>query len=292
MVTLPRLPAQKNAKGNAGVFIAPCIAAVAFIYLALSPIAAMPIYDAMIFDPDHDGNMNPHQIAGCPVETVTIAAPNGHKVFAWYAHNPHSDKTVLLSHGKGGDLSDMRELVSKLLNAGASVFAYDYEGFGLSEGKADVEAACEDGQAAYLYLTQKRAVPANKLFLFGESLGTGVTCQIAKKYPCAGVVLQSPFTSLLDIAREKDACMYLYPNAFFPSQRLDSLSVLKGKHPRLLVVHGAQDDMVPLRDGIELYRKAAIPKQMLILPDGHHDDLPEVDTAMYDTTLKRFLAGV
>ncbi len=280
-----------KARGKLALLLSPLLALATLAYLALSPRAAMSLYDKMIFEPDHTGDMYPKQIAGCSVEAITIKMSDGNTIFCWYAHNPKADKTVLLSHGHSGDLSESADLVEKLLRAGASVFAYDYEGFGLSAGSADVTSACTDGVAVYDYLTKMRHVQPQKIVLFGESLGTGVTCQIAKLRPCNGIILQSPFISLMAIAREKDAWMRLYPSILFPRQRLDSLRVLATKHARLLIVHGALDDVVPVEHGIELYRRAEGPKQLIILPDGHHEDMPQVDATIYDTSLKQFLSA-
>ena len=282
--------ARKRARGTVAGLLAPVAALATLLYVAFSPLSAMSMYDRLIFDPDHDGEMNPRVIAGCSVQTLTIHAPDGKRLFCWYVYNPHAAKTVLLSHGNGGDLSDRTGLVAKLLQAGASVFAYDYEGFGLSEGVADVETACQDGLAVFDYLTGVRHIRSENIVLFGESLGTGVACQISSLRPSAGIILQSPFTSLMAIAQEKEPWIRVYPSLLFPRQRLDSLQVLAAKHPPLLIVHGAQDEMVPVEHGIKLYRCATAPKQMVILPDAHHEDMPTADPNLYNAKLRAFLS--
>jgi alpha-beta hydrolase superfamily lysophospholipase len=267
----------------------PFLALSALLYLALCPLVAMPLYNSMIFQPEYDGNFYPGKIDNCSVEPLWFSSDQGHKIFAWFVHNPQATKTVLLSHGNSGDLSDRAELIAKLIRAGASVFAYDYEGFGLTPGHPTVDKICDDGVAAYDYLVRQRHVPSKDIILFGESLGTGVTTHIASLRHSNGVILQSPFTSLLSIAREHLNLMYLYPDALFPAERLDSLHVLEGKHPRVLVVHGAKDPLIPLTHALTLFSSASAPKQLVVLPDAQHEDMPSADAAAYDAALRAFI---
>ncbi|HEY9790205.1 MAG TPA: alpha/beta hydrolase [Candidatus Obscuribacterales bacterium] len=267
----------------------PFVILAALVYVALSPLVAMPVYNTMIFQPDFDGNFYPSRIDNCSVEPLWFSSNRGHRIFAWFVHNPHASKTVLLSHGNSGDLSDRAELIAKLTRAGASVFAYDYEGFGLTPGHPSVDRICDDGVSAYDYLVRQRHVPAKDIILFGESLGTGVTTHIASLRTSDGVILQSPFTSLLNVAREHLNLMYLYPDALFPRERLDELRVLEGKHPRVLMVHGAKDPLIPLKHALTLFANATAPKQLVVLPDAQHEDMPSTDSAAYDKALRAFI---
>lgn len=286
-----RVATKRTARQYTRVLMAFAMMFAAF-YLVLSPMFAMPLYDRILFDPDYDGNFYPAKIANCTVETVWLTAPDGNRVFAWYVHNPRAKKTVLLSHGNGGDLIDRIPLIEKFVSCGASVFAYDYEGFGLSHGNCTLQSICEDGLAAYDYLTKKRNVKPKALVLAGESLGTGVTCQIASQRHADSIVLQSAFTSLLDVARLHQPWLWLYPDNLMPSQRLDVLSFLKGKHPAVLLVHGERDPVVPVGEAITNFQDASYPKQLVLLPDAQHDDASTQDAATYNGALRRFLQRV
>jgi alpha-beta hydrolase superfamily lysophospholipase len=272
--------------------LAPIVTLLIFAWVLLSPMVAMPFYNSLIFNPESSGNFYPAVIDHCPVETHWLRAPDGNRIFSWYVRNPHASKTILLSHGSCGDLSDCVGLINKLVAAGASVFAYDYEGFGLSQGTPGVDVICADGLAAYDYLRLSRHIQPSDIILFGESLGTGVSCQLCAERPSGGMILQSAFTSLLSVAREHVNVLYLYPDIFFPRQRLDSMRILSGKHPPVLLVHGALDQTVPVAHAEKLFAKATAPKQLVILPDAEHEDMPTTDSPRYDAALRHFIHAV
>src|SRR5262249_24453256 len=149
---------------------------------------------------------------------------------------------------------------------GSSVLIYDYRGFGRSEGVPTVEGVCDDAMSAYNFLTKNEGLHSDEIVIYGESLGVGVSTYLASLRPCAGLILQSGFVSLYRIARAVMPLVAIYPEALFPDQGLNSLALLKGKHPPLLIIHGAHDGVVPFRHAEDLYAAASEPKKFLPLP--------------------------
>jgi fermentation-respiration switch protein FrsA (DUF1100 family) len=258
-------------------------------YVLMSPLVLMPVYNTMLFFPTKDGFYDTKAIDGVACENVYFPSANGKNLHAWMFALPGATKTMLVSHGNGGNLTYRQGLVSLLLQAGASVLVYDYQGYGKSEGRPSVAGICADGMAAYNYLTEKRNIAPKDIIIFGESIGTGVACYIASQKPCAGIILQSPYTSMPAIAREKMPLMRLYPDFLMPSPKLDNLSVLEQAHPPLLLIHGAKDEIIPVAHSEQLFKQALDPKRFIRMPDAGHNDIYTVDSDQYESALKEFV---
>lgn len=261
-------------------------------YVLLAPIVAMPLYNTLLFHPFAAGNFDIATVNGVPCQNLSFPAPNGARLHAWYLKLPGAKKTILLSHGNAGNLTDRIGLVSLLLKAGASVFIYDYQGFGKSQGSPSLEGICADGMAAYEYVVQHRSVKPADIVLFGESIGTGVACAIASEKMYGGIILQSPYTDLPTIAKEKLKHLQVYPDWLFPATRLDNLAVLRQPHPPLLLVHGKQDQIVPIAHSLQLLNQSAEPKTMTLLPNAGHNDIYSVDSKQYLQSLRMYIASL
>src|SRR5579883_1905085 len=133
-------------------------------------------FDACILRPTKypAGNYSIKEVDGISYDDIFFDSPNGEKLHGWYFQKPGAGKTVLLSHGIGGNLSSRVDLIHLFLEANTSVFIYDYEGYGRSSGKASLKNVINDGEAAYEYLTNGLRIPSSRIVLVGESLGTGV----------------------------------------------------------------------------------------------------------------------
>lgn len=246
---------------------------VAIYYFVLSPLVAMPFYNTCIFHPSMAGDYSISELEGIKKQDVFFVSGDGTRLHGWYFARPGARKTVLLSHGNGGNLSNRQALCSLLLSE-ASVFIYDYRGYGLSKGTPSVDGCLEDAVAAFDYLRSTLKLPAGRIVLYGESLGTGFTCQLAARRPCASIILQSGFQSLPQIAREKIPLIWIYPNFLFPVNKLDNLSYVKDKHPPLLVIHGMQDSLIPPHNAEDLFAAASAKKSIIRLPKAGHRDVP------------------
>src|SRR4029077_4486173 len=157
------------------------------LYLGLLLVAVF-LSDRMIFLPHPSSYRD-------SAEVLKITTASGKKISAVYLPNPAAKFTLLVSHGNAEDLGDDRDWLDTLRHAGFSVFAYDYEGYGTSEGKPSEKACYEDVAAAYEFLAVDLKTAPDTIIIFGRSVGTGPAAHIAAKRPSAGVILQSPFVS-------------------------------------------------------------------------------------------------
>ncbi|MBY0552742.1 MAG: alpha/beta hydrolase [Candidatus Obscuribacterales bacterium] len=241
-------------------------------YVLFSPFVAMPLYNFLLFFPMTEGFYDTKEVAGVAKKDCYFQSPSGKKLHAWYFEKEGSSRTFLISHGNAGNLTHRTALIALLLGTGASVFIYDYEGYGKSEGAPSVNGACGSGEAAFKYLTETLHLAPQTIVLYGESLGTGITCQIAKKNQPAAVVLQSAFSSLPSVAAERIFLFHLYPSWTYPVNTLDNLAYVRSKTVPLLIIHGMQDRVISEKNAEALLAAATSPKGIVRLSDTGHND--------------------
>jgi fermentation-respiration switch protein FrsA (DUF1100 family) len=260
-------------------------------YVLLSPIVAAPLYNLMLFHPTMTGPFNAHKILGTKIENVYFPSHNGKQLHGWYLQAANTKHVVLISHGNGGNLTYRIPLIAMFLRNGVSVFIYDYQGYGRSAGSPSVEKLCEDGNAAFDWLISEKGYHDRQIIVFGESLGTGVACQIAARRSVGGIILQSAYSSLIDLARQKILWLRLYPDSLFPKQeQLNNADILSQPHAPLLLVHGEQDRLIPVAHSEQIYRLAVAPKTLTLLPDAGHNDIYDVNFQQYNSAVQQFLS--
>jgi fermentation-respiration switch protein FrsA (DUF1100 family) len=210
---------------------------------------------------------SPDQI-GLSYETVYFTTEDGLKLHGWYVPAAHPRATVLIFHGNGGNISHRLELLAIFNRLAVDSFIIDYRGYGLSEGKPTEAGTYRDALAAWRYLTVKRGIPATRILVFGESLGGAIGTWLATQIRPAGLILQSPFTSIRDMAREH------YP--FWPVSLLlrihyPTLDRIRAIKCPILIAHSRTDEIVPFVQGERLFKAAREPKRFLELSGGHND---------------------
>jgi fermentation-respiration switch protein FrsA (DUF1100 family) len=264
------------------------------LYLLFCPRLNILLYRPLLFHPWRSAENEPvaPPLAGVTGENVYFPSENGKMLNGWLYANPKAVYTIIFNHGNGGNIAVRTDLVQLLLMAGASVFIYDYEGYGESVGKPTVEGICEDGAGAYKFLTGTKNVPADKIILYGESLGAAVAANISSRFQCKAIVLQSGFSSLYRIACEVFPLLRIYPAFLFPNPALDNLSVLMKPHPPVLLIHGDEDTVIPVRHAKQLYEKAVGPKKFLELPKTGHANIYTTASSVYVRAMKSFLSSL
>jgi fermentation-respiration switch protein FrsA (DUF1100 family) len=212
-------------------------------------------------------------------QVLLIPRAAGGNVAAIHLRNPAARYTILFSHGNAEHIVHGSEFLEAMRDAGFSVLAYDYSGYGLSTGRPSERAAYADVEAAYDYLVRSAGVPADRIILHGRSLGGAVAADLASRRPAAGLVLESTFTSAFRVVRP-------YPILPFDRFRTD------GKLPRVrmpvLVIHGTDDEVIGFWHGQRLYDLAAEPKQRLWVQGATHNDLSYVAGQRYWAALRTF----
>ena len=175
---------------------------------------------------------------------VELDSSDGLKLTGWRFDptGPDRDTAVLLANGNGGNRSSRVSAARALTAEGFTVLVFDYRGYGGNDGSPSETGLYADAEAAYDYLTGPAGFAAERLLLFGESLGCGVVAHLAVEHRSGGMLLRSPFTSLPDVGAKH------YP--FLPVRLLLSEKypvaedVAKAEVP-VTVVYGTADSVVP-----------------------------------------------
>jgi fermentation-respiration switch protein FrsA (DUF1100 family) len=152
------------------------------------------------------------------------------------------------------------------------VLIFDYPGYGKSEG-SPTEAGCYSAAtAAFDWLTDTQHIPANRIILFGESLGGGVATEMAMRRQHRAMVLKSTFTSVPNMARTS---WLTSSSAPLVRNQFDNLAKIGRCPSPVYIAHGDLDQMIPLSQGEQLYQAAPSPKRFVLLKGlGHNDPLP------------------
>jgi uncharacterized protein len=176
---------------------------------------------------------------------------------------------VLLCHGNAGNIGDRVPHLALLSAAGFDVLVFDSRGYGRSSGRPSERGTHLDARAAREVLGRQDGVDAARVLYLGESLGGAVALALALELPPAGLILQSAFTSVRDMARRHYPFL---PRAVVPDAYPNLRRIPRLRAP-LLMLHGANDGIVPLMHGEELYAAAPEPKRIEVFPDAGHNDL-------------------
>lgn len=212
------------------------------------------------------GDWNPNDLQ---FQDVFFRAEDGTKLHGWYCPVESPRAVLLVAHGNAGHVASRAAWLRYLqTEAKVTVFLFDYRGYGRSEGAPTVEGALQDAKAARAKLCQLANVKPSEMLLMGESLGGAIVVQLAADSPPRGLILQSTFSSLRDVADVH------YPNLSWlvPPKKLDSVTQIARYRGPLLQSHGSDDRTIPYASGRKLFRAASEPKQFVTIEKADHNN--------------------
>lgn len=243
----------------------------AALYLVLFAYAFFYGEKAMFYPPPASYRDTP--------EVIKLATADGVRISARYFPNPAAKYTILFSHGNAEDIGHNQPFFEALRAAGFSVFAYDYRGYGTSEGAPSEQGVYRDEAAAYDYLVSQLKTPPERIIAHGRSVGAGAAIDLAARQPLAGLIIESGFTSAYRIVTR-------WP--ILPLDRFPNLRKMREVRCPVLVIHGADDEVIAYHHGVALYGAARGPKQLYRVPGARHNDLFDVAGEGYFTALRAF----
>ena len=227
--------------------------------------------------------------AGLPYEEVAIGTADGETLRGWLVRSPGARGVVLFLHGNAGDIGDRVPTAALLQRLRVDVLLVDYRGYGHSSGRPSEEGTYRDAEAMWRHLTEARGVAPERIVVHGRSLGGAVAAWLAARTRPGGVILESTFTSLPDVAAR------LYP--FLPVRRLmrvryPLLEHLRGLRSPLLVVHSEDDRLVPFDHARAILEAAPVARKRLVAIRGSHEWGFQESGAAYERALAGFLDEV
>ena len=227
---------------------------------------------------------------GLDFEHVTFESSDGLQLRGWYIPAPlevrteaasiqpgdsflrgpaeGSEFTVLFCHGNGGNMMHRLDSINIFYNLGLNCFIFDYRGYGSSEGKPSEEGTYLDVTAAYKWLTEKKNIPAENIIIFGRSLGGSIAAHLASKAQAAALIIESAFTSYVDIGKK----FYPYmPVRWFARFSYRTIDYVRQVDCPVMIIHSRNDEVIPFELGLQLYEAANEPKEFIEISGGHND---------------------
>lgn len=240
------------------------ISLVAFAYLAACVIVFF-FQTRLIYHPAKGCTLTPKDI-GLDYAELSLPTEDGLMISAWHIPRVGATHTLLYCHGNAGNLSDRLVHLAELHELGFNVLAFDYRGFGNSEGRPTERGTYLDATAAWRYLVDERACAPSSIVIYGRSLGGAVAIELASRHEPAALIVDATFTSLADVAAHH---FTLLPVRVLLRHHYDSISRIGDIPCPKLFLHGRLDDVVPFELGRRLFEAANEPKRFVAARGGH-----------------------
>ncbi|MFV2072764.1 MAG: alpha/beta hydrolase [Thermoanaerobaculales bacterium] len=230
--------------------------------------------------------------SGSVIEDCYFSAEDGPRLNAWWCRlSPAEDRgdesmVLLFFHGNAGNLSHRAELVLRLAALPAEVLIVDYRGYGRSEGRPSEAGLYRDARAAWRYLVEERGLSEDRIVIFGKSLGGAVAVDLATRVKAAGLIVESSFTSVPDMAGRH----FPFVPRFLIRTRMDSLTKIGTIDSPKLFIHSRSDEIVPYALGRRLFEAAPEPKRFYEVVGAGHNEISLVGGEAYFAVLGEFFA--
>jgi len=247
------------------------------------------LVDSFIFQPSPGIDL---RISDLDIEGEEVRLDSeGVSLHGFYLRTTRPDqnaRAVLFLHGNAGNASHRLPNAAELARLGTDVLLIDYRGYGLSEGTPSEAGAYADARAGLAHLIQERGIPEQRIVLFGRSLGGAIAVDLARDRALAGIILESTFTSISDVARGLMGA----PLAYLVRGHFDSAIKIGQVRAPMLFFHGDQDRIIDYKFGRRLFELAPEPKQFETITGAGHNDTVQVGGRAYFARIARFLDEV
>lgn len=231
---------------------------VSFVYLRQGKMLYYPIKDIS----ETPGNI------GLNFEDIVLTTKDNITISAWYIPAENERGVVLFCHGNAGNISHRLDSISIFHELGLSVFIFDYRGYGKSSGHPTEEGTYIDAEAAWDYLVNARGYQPERILLFGQSLGSAIAAETALRRKAKALIIESGFTSVPDLG----ARLFPYlPVKIISRFRYSTIDKVRNISIPKLFIHSPQDEIIPFKYGLTLFKNATEPKEFLQIQGDHND---------------------
>jgi uncharacterized protein len=242
----------------------------------------------VLFVPERSLRGTPEHV-GLEYTDVFPVTADGVKLHGWHMPGGSAGAVWLIFHGNGGNVSvrlDQYQEIHRRYDA--SIIAIDYRGYGRSEGEPSEKGFYADALAT-LQLA-KDLHPGKKIVVFGRSMGGPIAAQLASHTSPAVLILEAAISSMPEIMRERAPWIRFTPIPLMFRTKLDTKGFVAGSSVPTLILHGDSDQTVSHQNAERIFKSAAEPKFLEIIPGGDHDELDLVDPERYHSAVRDFLA--
>lgn len=222
---------------------------------------------------------------GLDFEQVTITTSDNIRIKGWFVPAPQAKGTLLFFHGNAGNISHRLDSLAIFHRLGLSTLIIDYRGYGESGGRISEQGTYLDAEASWRYLTEMKGINPKEIVIFGRSLGGAVAANLASRTRPAGLIMESVFSSVPDMA----ARLYpVFPVRLLARYQYDVKKAVRNITSPVLVIHSPDDEIIPFANGLKVYEAAGEPKTFLEIRGSHNEGFLE-SGAMYLQGLERFI---
>jgi len=274
------LPRKKLIKMNF-----PIIILLIFILIYLFILISTYLFQRNLLYHPTENNYSGDQLL-VSVEKIKIKTKDNIELLSWYHNKNINDyKTILFLHGNAGTLENRIHKINHFKDMNINFLLVAWRGFSGNKGKPTEKNLYEDARSAVQWLESK-GIKKNNIIIYGESLGTGVAIEIAQNKNFAGIILESPFTSMIEAGKDK----YPYlPVKFLLKDKYESEKKIKNIKSPILIMHGKVDNIVPFYMGKKMYELANNPKYFYF--SEYDDHMMEYNEKLLNV-LKKFIYGL
>lgn len=220
---------------------------------------------------------------------IWFTTADGVKINGLYAKAPDAKFTLLWFHGNAGNMENRFDMLKKLLKVGIDILIIDYRSYGKSEGSPSEEGLYKDADGAYDFLISEMKIPPERIIIFGKSLGSAVAIDLASRVKCAGLIVQSSFTSAKDMAKY---VMPFFPARYFMRTNFDSISKISKITVPKLFIHSPADEVIPFEQGKKLFEAAPEPKRFYEVPYAAHNYTYIIGGEKYLDEFRKFVKSL
>jgi len=220
------------------------------------------------------------------IEKVKIKTQDNIELLSWYHNKNLNDyKTILFLHGNAGSLENRIHKINHFKDMNVNFLIIAWRGFSGNKGKPTEKGLYEDASSAIRWLKSK-GIKENNLIIYGESLGTGIATELAQNKNFAGIILESPFTSMIEAGKDKYPFL---PVKLLLKDKYESNKKIKNINSPILIMHGKVDNIVPFHMGKKMYELANEPKYSYF--SEYDDHMMEYNESLLKV-LKDFINGL
>ena len=277
------------------IFIGNKLCSVAFIgmLIILIPIiqtGCLVLDKYFVYFPSHELPMTPLNV-GLNYEDVYLTTADGIELHGWFIPG-ESEVVLALFHGNAGNIGDRLDFINLMHTyVGASIFIFDYRGYGLSQGSPSESGLYLDAEAAVDFLIDRVGSEegTQDVVFFGRSLGSAVALKMASIYDVGGVIIEAPFTSTVALAKIHFPYLPEFLGNLLIRNRYASDTVAGSLGSPLMVIHGTNDSVVPIEMGEKIYDLANVNKSFYAVAGADHNDTYIIGGENYFRNILEFL---
>ena len=189
-------------------------------------------------------------------ETINFKTSDNFELKGWFHLKNSNKKTILFLHGNAGNLDNRIDKLNFLGNMDINFLIISWRGYSGNPGNPSETGLYKDALGGIEWLN-KKGISNDRIILYGESLGTAIATEVAQNENFAGIILEAPFTSMVDMGQK----IYpIFPVKFLLKDKYESKNKIKNIKSPILVLHGRKDKIVPFYMGEKIFEMANSPK--------------------------------